>query len=242
LHLDLASQTALVATLTRSYRAPALEELYNFGPHVGNLAFEIGNTNLDREASVGFDVSLRHRAARARGEINAFMYNIDNFVFAQSTRLQIDGLFVSPYLQGNSRFVGFDGQASVGLHEHLWANVSAGYVRARLTDSDENVPRIPPFHGRVWFDIPFGGLTVTPEVIWAATQDQVFRNETETSGYTLVNLQSSYMLARSHYGHVFTISGDNLTNELYRRHTSFIKDLAPEMGRRIRISYGIRFF
>jgi outer membrane receptor protein involved in Fe transport len=50
------------------------------------------------------------------------------------------------------------------------------------------------------------------------------------------------MLARSHHAHVFTISGDNLTNELYRRHTSFIKDLAPEMGRRIRVSYGIRFF
>ena len=26
--------------------APALEELYNFGPHLGNLAFEIGNPNL----------------------------------------------------------------------------------------------------------------------------------------------------------------------------------------------------
>jgi iron complex outermembrane receptor protein len=83
---------------------------------------------------------------------------------------------------------------------------------------------------------------VTPEVVWAAKQDRLFRNETETSGYTLLNLQGSYMLARSHHAHVFTISGDNLTNELYRRHTSFIKDLAPEMGRRIRVSYGIRFF
>jgi outer membrane receptor protein involved in Fe transport len=41
---------------------------------------------------------------------------------------------------------------------------------------------------------------------------------------------------------VFSLSGRNLTNELYRRHTSFIKDLAPEMGRTIRFSYGVRFF
>ena len=34
---------ALVANYTHSYRAPALEELYNNGPHVGNLTFELGN-------------------------------------------------------------------------------------------------------------------------------------------------------------------------------------------------------
>jgi iron complex outermembrane receptor protein len=243
LHVDLASGTALVGTMTRSYRAPALEELYNFGPHVGNLAFEIGNTDLNREVSLGLEVSLRHRASRARGEISAFVYNIDDFVFpSASTDEEIDGLFVSRYLQGDSRFVGFDGQASVGLHDHLWVNVSAGYVRARLSDTDESLPRIPPLHARFWLELRFGGFTVTPEVVWAAKQDRLFRNETETSGYTLLNLQGSYMLARSHHAHVFTISGDNLTNELYRRHTSFIKDLAPEMGRRIRVSYGIRFF
>jgi iron complex outermembrane receptor protein len=70
----------------------------------------------------------------------------------------------------------------------------------------------------------------------------LFRNETETDGYTLLNLQASYMLPRSHYAHVFSINGENLTDELYRRHTSLIKDLAPEMGRRLRVSYGIRFF
>jgi len=243
LHVDLGAQTAVVGTLTRSYRAPALEELYNFGPHVGNLAFEIGNTNLDREASLGFDVSVRHRSDRARGEINAFLYNIDNFVFpSASTREVIDGLFVSQYLQGNSRFSGFDGQVGIGLHDRVWANASVGYVRARLTETDEWVPRIPPLHARVWLDVPVGGFTVTPEVVWAGQQDRLFRNETETDGYTLLNLQASYMLARSHHAHVFSISGDNLTDELYRRHTSFIKDLAPEMGRRVRVSYGIRFF
>ena len=64
-------------------------------------------------------------------------------------------------------------------------------------------------------------------------QDRLFRNETETAGYTLLNLNASYVLARSHYAHVLSFSGLNLTDELYRRHTSFIKDFAPLPGRSI---------
>lgn len=242
-HVDLFAGTAVVATLTRSYRAPALEELYNFGPHVGNLAFEIGNTDLNRESSLAVDVSLRHRSTRVRGEVNLFTYGIDDFVFASTNHdLEVDGLFVARYLQANSRFTGIDAQASVHLHAHAWLHAGIGFVRARLTETDEALPRIPPLRGRLSLDLPFGGLTVSPELIWAARQDQVFRDETPTGGYALLNLQASYVLARSHQAHILTISGDNLTNEVYRRHTSFIKDLAPEMGRRVRVSYGLRFF
>ena len=42
LQTDLGADATFVTNVTRSYRAPALEELYNFGPHVGNLLFEIG--------------------------------------------------------------------------------------------------------------------------------------------------------------------------------------------------------
>ena len=55
---------AFVANFTYSYRAPALEELYNNGPHLGILAFEIGNPSLERELSNGIDLSLRHSGSR----------------------------------------------------------------------------------------------------------------------------------------------------------------------------------
>lgn len=243
LHVDLAEGTALVATLSRSYRAPALEELYNFGPHVGNLAFEIGNTNLGREASVGVDVSLRHRSRRARGELNAFVYNIDDFVYAGArTDVASSDLFVIEYRQGKSRFTGFDGQISMSLHDYLWVNASAGYVRAELTQAGTAVPRIPPFHGRLSLDLPYRGFTLSPELVWAARQDRLFTNETQTAGYALFNVNASYILARGHYAHILSVSGLNLTNELYRRHTSLIKTLAPEMGRAVRVSYAVRLF
>jgi iron complex outermembrane recepter protein len=104
LHLGVAPGTALVTTVTRSYRAPALEELYNLGAHVGNLAFEIGNPDLDREATVGLDVSLRHRAPHVRGEFNTFLYRIDNFVFPDVHPDDLlDGLRLTEFRQGNSR-------------------------------------------------------------------------------------------------------------------------------------------
>lgn len=240
---ELNSESALVATVNRSYRAPALEELYNFGPHVGNLAFEIGNTNLEREASTGLEASFRHRSARVQGDFNVFTYGIDNFVFAAFSRNEtVDGLRVAQYVQGDSRFTGLDGSATVKLHEQLWLDVNAGYVRAELTSLDESLPRIPPFHGRVALTIPVKGLRLSPEVFWARRQGRIYRTETATAGYGVVNLNMSYSLGRQHQTHVFSLNAFNLTNVLYRNHTSLIKDLAPEIGRGVRVSYALRFF
>ena len=106
---------AFVGNVTRSYRAPALEELYNFGPHIGNLLFEVGNPDLEREATLGLDLSLRHQSPRFHGNVNAYVYDIDNFVFPAVTDVEIDGLRVAPFRQGNSRFVGFEATGSVQL-------------------------------------------------------------------------------------------------------------------------------
>ena len=45
-----------------------------------------------------------------------------------------------------------------------------------------------------------------------------------------------------HMAHILTVSGYNLTNELYRNHVSFIKDLAPEIGRGVKVGYSLSFF
>ena len=52
----------LALNVARAARNPSLEELYNFGPHVGNFAFEIGNPNLESERGLGMDLSLRYRS------------------------------------------------------------------------------------------------------------------------------------------------------------------------------------
>ena len=242
MQVDLGENVAFVANVTRSYRAPALEELYNFGPHIGNLVFEIGNPDLAREATVGLDLSLRHQSSWFRGSVNAYLYDIDNFVFPAVGDVEVDGLRLAPSQQGNSRFVGFEVTGSAQLAGTIWVNLGLGMVDAELTDTNEALPRIPPLRGQVSVDIPYRGFTISPEWVFAAVQNQVFRNETETDGHSVFNLKASYVWPRQHLVHILSVSGYNLTDELYRSHTSFIKDVAPEVGRGVKMAFSMRFF
>ena len=70
----------------------------------------------------------------------------------------------------------------------------------------------------------------------------MFRNETATDGYSVFHLKGSYVRRRQHQVHILGVTGYNLTDELYRSHASFIKDLAPEIGRGVKIAYSVRFF
>lgn len=233
---------AFVANYTHSYRAPALEELYNFGPHVGNLAFEIGNPDLTGERSNGIEFSLRHASERLRAEANLFYYDIDDFVFLAPTGEVEDNLIEAEFLQTDSRFRGGEVGVQFALREGLWLTTGFDSVDARLTEPDRPLPRIPPFRARLGLDLRYRGMSVRPELVAAARQDDVFETETETAGYVLVNLGASYTVPRQHFAHHFAFEVFNLGDRLYRNHLSFIKDLAPEIGRGVRLSYVVKFF
>ena len=242
LRADLGAGSAFVANFTRSHRAPAIEELYNFGPHAGSLSFDIGNPALDAETTLGLDLSFRHRTARVRGDFNFYVYDIDSFIYGDRTGEVRDNLQVLDFVQGDSRFVGFDATGSVRLGGRAWATLGLGLVEATLTPTGEPLPFIPPLRGTLSLDLPYGGFTVSPRLSFAARQDDVHRSETETAGYAVVDLRASYVWPGQHTAHVLTLTGYNLTNALYRNHTSFIKDFAPESGRGVRVGYSLRFF
>ena len=240
MHADLTDSTALVANFTHSHRVPAQEELYNFGPHLGN--FEIGSPDLEKETMLGLDVSFRQRVGRVQGEANFYVYGIDNFIFGDLTNEIVDNLRILNIEQGDSRFVGFDARGIVRLGGRVWATLGLGYVNATLTATGEPLPRIPPLRGTLSLEVPLGQLSISPELLFAGRQDRIFRDETETGGYSVFNVDASYIWPRQHLAHVLSFTGYNLTNALYRNHTAFIKDLAPEMGRGVRVGYSLRFF
>ena len=59
---------------------------------------------------------------------------------------------------------------------------------------------------------------------------------------SMAHLNASYTIAQQHMVHVVSASFFNLGDRLYRNHLSFIKDLAPEIGRGVRLTYTVRFF
>jgi iron complex outermembrane receptor protein len=232
---------ALVVNYTRSDRAPALEELYNNGPHIGTLTFEIGNSSLRRERGDGLDFSVRHLSSRFRAEANFFYYDLKDFVFLSPTGEIADGLPVAEYLQGNSRYKGAEINFDALFQQNFSFNGGIDYVKAELK-TGLPLPRIPPLRGRLGFDARYKGFSLRPEAVFVSDQDRLYTNETRTAGYALFNLIVSYTTARDHSAHIISLNGYNLGDRLYRNHLSFIKELAPEQGRGIRLTYTVRFF
>jgi iron complex outermembrane receptor protein len=242
---------SFVTNFNSSYRTPALEELYNEGPHIGTVTFEIGNQNLSRERSNGIEFSLRQRLNRLRFNGSIFYYNIDNFIFLAPQDEDGDGnvdvednLPVGAYSQGKARFVGADVSVDGDVTKWLGAFFIADTVKAELRDGNVPLPRITPLRVRIGADLRYKGLSVRPEGVFVKGKDagSIFPLETPTDGYNLFNVNASYTITSDRVAHIFSLGTSNLGNSLYRNHLSFIKDLAPEPGRGARFSYTLRFF
>lgn len=240
--VDLNENSVFSANYGHAFRAPALEELYNNGPHIGNVSFEIGDPNLSDEVGNTIDFSLRHDGERIKGDVNFFYAKINDFIFPFQTGEIEDGLPVAIIVQDNARYYGWEAGINFGITNWLWAKAAGDYVNAELTDTGNPVPRIPPLRGRFGFDILYKGFTVSPEVWVVAEQDRVFGAETPTPGYTLLNIRGSYIIESQGLRHTITAGLNNATNELYRNHLSLIKQLAPEPGRGFKLSYSLNFY
>ena len=242
---------SFVANVTSAYRAPALEELYNNGAHVGTVTFEQGNQNLKRERSNGAEISLRQRLDKIRFNGSVFFYNISNFVFLAPQDLDNDenvdvegNLPIGNYTQNRAKFVGADLSVDADITDWLGAFVIADVVSAQLRGNGGPLPRITPPRLRAGVDIRYKGLSVRPEVVFTGSRKtgDIFRLETPTAGQSLFNVNASYTIGTTRNAHIFSLSTSNLGNKLYRNHLSFIKDLAPEPGRGLKFSYTFRFF
>ena len=240
---------AFIANYSHSFRAPALEELYNNGPHVGNITFEVGNNDLQNERSNGLDLSLRHQSGKLRFTGDVFYYGISDFVFLAPQDADgdgqvdvIEGLPVARYEQADARYFGAELNGEATFNKYIGSFLSLDFVRARLVDEGLDLPRIPPARARVGLDLRYKNLSVRPEAVFAADQERIFPLETRTAGYGVFNIAGSYTVGGQHAAHIFTFNAYNLTDRLYRNHVSFIKELVPEIGRGVRFGYTVRFF
>lgn len=242
---------SFITNFTSAYRAPALEELYNEGAHIGTVTFEIGDQNLTRERSTGIEFSLRQRLKRVRLNGSIFFYNINNFVFIEPVdadangRVDVeDNLPIGAYKQEDARFTGADISVDADIRNWLGGFLIADIVKAEIRDAGVPLPRITPARLRIGLDFRHKGLSVRPEAVFTGAKkaDDIFTLETPTAGYGLFNVNASYTIATKRVAHTFSASTSNLGNRLYRNHLSFIKSLAPEPGRGARFSYTIRFF
>ncbi len=254
-HLGLSLSTGVAWTLSeqvgvaisgaRSTKLPSLEELYADGPHAATFAYEIGNPGLDPEKAWSMDGTLRLTQGTFRGEFTLFATFFDGFIYQDFTGEEEDELPVVRSEQADARFMGAEAALEFDLihmgPHHLLVEGWGDYVRAELTDLEQDLPRIPPLRlgGGLRYDggLLRGDLGVTR----AADQTRVSPFEEETEGYTLMEASVGLRLFTGSLVHDFVLQGKNLTNEEARLHTSFVKEMAPLPGREIRLVYRVHF-
>jgi iron complex outermembrane receptor protein len=232
-------------SMARAVKFPNAEELYSEGPHLSTRSYEIGNAGLHKEINLDADLSVRKLTGRLTGEINLFVNRFDDFIFQRLTDEVIEELPVLVYENGDAIFRGAELRGSVLLAQrgtrHLSLEAGLDTVQAELRETGEPLPRIPATElggglryadGRAWAEVS----------VWrTARQTRVAQNESPTAGYTIVNVSAGWRIYTQRLAHDFCVRGSNLNNADIRAHTSFLKDLAPQPGRDIDLSYRITF-
>lgn len=255
--LDLNEDWVLSGNVAYSERTPSAEELYTNGKHEATESFTYGQDNLDKEESLGFDVSLRRKAGIITGEITGFITQYDNFIYEQATGRQVneDGVFPVPagddpfterrYVGVEAQFIGFEASAETYLwHEitgHVILRGMADYTRATNESANTDLPRIPPMRVGGELEWEYCCFRSNLEVRHAFEQDNFDTGESKTDSYTLVNLRASYVLSPNYRPLELYASVENLTDELAFLSTSYRKDKAPMPGRSFNVGVKYEF-
>ncbi len=243
--LDLGGGFRLALSAARTERAPAAEELFANGAHAATRAFEIGNPDFRKERQLGAEAVLRGRGAGWRLEVSGFINRFDNYIFLNPTGAEEDELPVFRYAQADARFYGLEIEGALKVAQLGPARIDVtgmlDYTHATILRGGGAVPRIPPL--RMIGGIEAGGGPVGGriEVEHVTAQDRVAGFETATPAWTMVNASLSWKPFGPDAATTVMVQANNIFDVEARRHSSFLKDVAPLFGRDIRVSIRTAF-
>lgn len=259
IHLD--------ARYAHAERAPAVNELYASANHFAILVEEQGDGRLRKERSenleggIGFDSRLL--------SLSGTVYRADyrNFLYLGNTGISRT-LPVSEWRQGDTRFTGFEGDATLRLPQfgigawqiHGFVDQITGKPRFSLPEGyspfaagataeldrqyyrqrldGDYLPRTPV--SRFGGDVQWtlGALTASVGAIRFQRQEDVARNEAVSPGYTLVDAHIAYGLQMGTTRLEAFVDATNVGDADVRLHNSFLRYRAPLAGRAI--TFGLR--
>jgi iron complex outermembrane receptor protein len=221
--------------LSRSQRAPQVQELYFEGGHEATRTFQQGNPNLKKETSYSIDMGYKYNAKKVTAEINLFHNWANDYMYTERTGgTSADGDPIVDYRQATATFMGYEAQFIF----HVWKNTSqdvdltafSDYTRAQFANEGD-VPRIPPLRWGFQFDHRYGNWSSNLRLTLAERQEYSGVLEASTPGYTLLNLNTHYHVDNfDNADLVVYAKGNNLLNQNIRNSASFLRNFAPEPG------------
>jgi iron complex outermembrane receptor protein len=230
-------------SVMRSARAPGIEELYSEGPHLAAYSFEVGNPDLRSEHGWGLEWFGKWRNDKTEIDLSIFRNDIRDYIFPRNS----GAIHIATQLP----IYQYDGQHAIMTggefkwHQQLpWSSslsVTASHVRGELADSNQPLPAMPPFAGKVEIKKQVSNLTLAGLVRAADDQDRVARFEDPTDGYVVVDASLQYHLQHKNLLHTWLLSVENIGDTEYRRHLSRVRSIMPEPGRNIKLLYKVFF-
>jgi iron complex outermembrane receptor protein len=253
------------ATIARSERAPTAVELFSNGLHLATESYERGNPDLDPETALSFEISARHESGPFRFEANLYRIEFEDYIalvdsgisfwidegtdtegFDPPDAAPIDAeLFsVFEFLQQDATFTG--GEVSVRAQFFEVAgfafsgDAAYDWVRADF-DAAGHPPRIPPYSLTVGLEAENTNWSGRVEAVHTGEQDRLAAFETPTDDFTFLNASLAFRPGGEDGAWTVRLDGRNLTDELGRVHSSFLKDELPLPGRNVRLTLMAEF-
>jgi iron complex outermembrane receptor protein len=249
---DFGNGVSLAINFARAERLPVAEELYAFGPHLASDQIELGDASIGTETSNHFDIGLRGVHGDLTWGVTAFVTRYDDFIYLRDTGdlgedrgFDDEGaeLAVFEFTQQDADLTGLEVElftpiANFGDTE-IDLRVFGDYVDGELANGDY-LPRIPPLRVGAQMQFHNERMLAGFEVTRYDAQEDLAQFETRTGAYTMFNADFNWTHALSDGRTLnFFLRGTNLLDEEARRHSSFIKDLAPLPGRNYSIGFRV---
>jgi iron complex outermembrane receptor protein len=235
--------------VTQSQRAPQVQELFSNGVHEATRSYEIGNDELDKEASYNLDLGYRFKSDWVRAEFNLFHNWVHNYIYQQRSGEVFNEdseaietscssgacLPVLQTQQNDAIFKGFEAKLVFPLMENRYGALDltlfGDYTRGTFANGGD-VPRLPPLRYGLQLDYLQNDWSANLRLTRGDAQTHPGENETDTPGYLLLDIGADYRVAAIEQAEVLLFAkGNNLFNENIRNSASYLRNFAPEPGR-----------
>jgi iron complex outermembrane receptor protein len=247
-------QHQLNLTVTRSSRAPQVQELLVNGFHDATRSFERGSLTLKEETSYNLDLGYRFKSDWLRAEIDLFHNWAGDYIYQQRSGEFVDEdgnpcvVDCKPVLvssQQDAIFKGFEAKLIFPVMENRYGlldlTLFSDYTRGEFVNGSD-VPRMPPLRYGLQLDYNQDKLSSYLRFTRADEQSHAGDFETSTAGYFLLNVGVNYQLKAYKDAELMLFAkGNNLLDQNIRNSTSYLRNFAPEAGRGAEIGFRLSY-
>ncbi|MGS2719548.1 TonB-dependent receptor [Paraglaciecola aestuariivivens] len=223
----------------------------NSDPDDLEFSLAVSSEPVEKERSNNLDLTYRVQNQNINANFSVFYNQIDNYIFQQNTGLVFhldedeledhqtheehedsheSGSPVYIFSQQDAYIYGFEAELDWHLNDTLRVSAFSDFTRAKLKNSSEqntNLPRIPPMRFGAELHWEQGDWHAEIGATHYAKQDKIADFETSTAGYTMVSASINYYMSLDSLDLSLYLKANNLTNQLAKVHSSFLKDSAP---------------